>query len=142
NFVGGVWFGNDDYTSTNRMTGGSLPAMTWHTIMEYAHQGIELRQLPGVAVPAHVQQVAARSSKSDNKAAAPRRPTLLSKRGAEALVHVERLLDDANRSMTPLRPAVSNDRKRQIGLSDATAVPETGDALAAALEGHAFGSSN
>ena len=29
NYVGGVWFGNDDYSSTNRMTGGSLPAMTW-----------------------------------------------------------------------------------------------------------------
>ena len=25
NYVGGVWFGNDDYAPTNRMTGGSLP---------------------------------------------------------------------------------------------------------------------
>ena len=33
------------------MTGGSLPAMTWHNIMAYAHQGIEIRQLPGVAIP-------------------------------------------------------------------------------------------
>ena len=38
NFVCGVWFGNDDYRSTNRMTGGSLPAMTWHDIMAYAHR--------------------------------------------------------------------------------------------------------
>src|SRR5262249_43075503 len=30
NYIAGVWFGNDDYTSTNRMTGGSLPAQTWH----------------------------------------------------------------------------------------------------------------
>ena len=51
NFVCGVWFGNDDYQVTNRMTGGSLPAMTWHNIMAYAHQGVELKQLPGVAVP-------------------------------------------------------------------------------------------
>ncbi len=29
NLVAGVWVGNDDYSSTNRMTGGSLPAMTW-----------------------------------------------------------------------------------------------------------------
>src|SRR5450756_825044 len=34
NFVCGVWFGNDDYQSTNRMTGGALPAMTWHNIMD------------------------------------------------------------------------------------------------------------
>ena len=47
NFVCGVWFGNDDYQVTNRMTGGSLPAMTWHKIMAYAHQGIEIKQLPG-----------------------------------------------------------------------------------------------
>ena len=30
------------------MTGGSLPAMTWHEIMAYAHQGIELKALPGI----------------------------------------------------------------------------------------------
>ena len=47
NFVCGVWFGNDDYSSTNRMTGGSLPAMTWHAIMAYAHQGIEIKAAPG-----------------------------------------------------------------------------------------------
>ena len=49
NLVGGVWIGNDDYAPTNRMTGGSLPAMTWHAIMAYAHQGIELKTIPGVA---------------------------------------------------------------------------------------------
>ncbi|MBS0536907.1 MAG: PBP1A family penicillin-binding protein [Proteobacteria bacterium] len=142
NFVCGVWYGNDDYTSTNRMTGGALPAMTWHTIMEYAHQGIELKQLPGVAVPERAREVAARSSKPDDKAA-PRRPTLLSKRGAEALVRVEKLLDDANRAMAPLRPTVLNEAKKQAALpGDASGMPENGDALAAALEGHAFGSSN
>ena len=49
NYVAGVWFGNDDYSPTNRMTGGSLPAMTWRQIMAYAHQGIELKAIPGVA---------------------------------------------------------------------------------------------
>jgi penicillin-binding protein 1A len=48
NFVGAVWFGNDDYTSTNRMTGGSLPAQTWREVMEFAHQGIEIKPIPGV----------------------------------------------------------------------------------------------
>ena len=33
NFVCGVWFGNDDYKAMNQMTGGSLPAQTWHDIM-------------------------------------------------------------------------------------------------------------
>lgn len=144
NFVCGVWFGNDDYTSTNRMTGGSLPAMTWHTIMEYAHQGIELRQLPGVAVPDRPQQVAARVTRSDDKTPAARRPTLLSKRGAEALVRVEKLLDEASRAMTPLRPTVANEAGKRADLNGAGTAPasDKGGALAAALENEALGGRN
>nr|WP_083656816.1 PBP1A family penicillin-binding protein [Mongoliimonas terrestris] len=50
-YVASVWFGNDDYTSTNDMTGGSLPAMTWKAIMTTAHQGLPFRAIPGVAAP-------------------------------------------------------------------------------------------
>ena len=50
NFIAGVWFGNDDYSSTNRMTGGSLPAMTWRAIMVAAHQGVEIKDIPGVTL--------------------------------------------------------------------------------------------
>jgi penicillin-binding protein 1A len=46
-----VWFGNDDYTSTNNMTGGSLPAMTFKRLMDYAEQGIEHRAIPGIENP-------------------------------------------------------------------------------------------
>ena len=49
NFVLGVWYGNDDYTPMQQMTGGSLPAQTWHDIMEFAHQGVELKHIPGLA---------------------------------------------------------------------------------------------
>jgi penicillin-binding protein 1A len=49
NLVGAVWFGNDDSSETANMTGGSLPAMTWKEIMAFAHQGIELKPMPGVA---------------------------------------------------------------------------------------------
>ncbi len=48
NYTAAVWFGNDDYTSSNNMTGGSLPAMTWKRLMDYAHQGVELRPIPGI----------------------------------------------------------------------------------------------
>lgn len=49
NLVGAVWFGNDDSSETNNMTGGSLPAMVWKEIMAFAHQGIEIKPIPGVA---------------------------------------------------------------------------------------------
>ena len=102
NFVCGVWFGNDDYQVTNRMTGGSLPAMTWHKIMAYAHQGIELKQLPGVPAPQVRQQPAVAEVKSkSNEPPPPPRPALLTKRGADVLVRVERLMDDANRALGP-----------------------------------------
>ena len=58
NFVGGVWFGNDDYTATNDMTGGSLPAMTWKEIMTFAHQGLPLKPIYGLPAPANGGAVA------------------------------------------------------------------------------------
>jgi penicillin-binding protein 1A len=99
NYVCGIWFGNDDYNPTNRMTGGSLPAMTWHEIMAYAHQGIEVKQLPGLPPPPrelHAPAVA------ENKGAAPDqalRPTLLTKRGADILQRLEHLMDNASRAL-------------------------------------------
>ncbi len=103
NYVCGVWFGNDDYTSTNRMTGGSLPAMTWHSIMKYAHDGIELKQLPGVTIPPRQQQpvVAEAKPKAGESAALPR-PTTLTRKGADVLVRVEKLMDEASRAMGPV----------------------------------------
>jgi penicillin-binding protein 1A len=95
NFVCGVWFGNDDYSPLNRMTGGSLPAMTWHDIMEYAHQGVELKNLPGLpANPAPTAPVVASANKGD----APR-PAMLTFKGARVLVDLEHMMEDASRAM-------------------------------------------
>src|SRR5215468_6210488 len=103
NMVCGVWFGNDDYTPMHQMTGGSLPAMTWHEIMAYAHQGIELKTIPGLGTqgPASPRQAAAEAKKQET---APdptpsRGASVLTKRGADALVRVERLMDDATRAL-------------------------------------------
>ncbi len=51
NLVGSVWFGNDDNTSMENMTGGTLPAMTWREIMIFAHQGLDPKPPFGVAPP-------------------------------------------------------------------------------------------
>jgi len=46
--VTGVWFGNDDYSSMNRVTGGSLPAQTWREFMLQAQSGYSPGTIPGV----------------------------------------------------------------------------------------------
>ncbi|MGH6790796.1 MAG: transglycosylase domain-containing protein, partial [Pseudolabrys sp.] len=130
NFVCGVWMGNDDYTSTNRMTGGALPAMTWHSIMEYAHQGIELKPLPGIPVPPPRQQLVAEAKAKGGETPLPR-PTMLSKRGADVLVRVEQMMDDATRALGPL-PTISSAGEKQAATQRQT------DALASSLEGKDF----
>jgi len=51
NLVAAVWYGNDDYSSTEKMTGGTLPAMTWHDMMSFAHQNFEIKPIPGLEQP-------------------------------------------------------------------------------------------
>jgi len=100
NMICGIWFGNDDYTTMHQMTGGSLPAMTWHEIMAYAHQGIELKPIPGLGpqAPSVGRPVVAEGKKDGDTP--PSRPTsVLTKRGADALVRLERLMDDATRAL-------------------------------------------
>ena len=79
------------------MTGGSLPAMTWHQIMAYAHQGIETKNLPGLPAPAAPKpaDVVAEAKPADT----PVRPPILTRRGADALQHIERLMDNAARQL-------------------------------------------
>ncbi len=99
NFVCGVWYGNDDYSPLNKMTGGSLPAQTWHDIMAYAHQGIELKNIPGLA--ANSATVGPILEGNKNEAL---RPIMLTNKGLQALLRVERLMDDASHALAPLPP--------------------------------------
>ncbi|MDB5644250.1 MAG: penicillin-binding protein family, partial [Hyphomicrobiales bacterium] len=103
NYVCTVWFGNDDSTSMNNMTGGSLPARTWHEIMAYAHQGIELKNPYGVAGPTP----AVASAQAPASTASPfERPTTLSRRSLDVLMSIEDLFDAAQRAIAP-RPGTS-----------------------------------
>ncbi|WP_027531105.1 transglycosylase domain-containing protein [Bradyrhizobium sp. WSM3983] len=120
NFTCAVWYGNDDYSPTNRMTGGSLPAQTWHDIMVVAHQGVEVREIPGIGMGQKLppERIANAQANAAPKVleTKPGPPPVLTKRGADVLVRVEKLLDDAARtanksaaddSATPAKPASS-----------------------------------
>jgi penicillin-binding protein 1A len=130
NFVGGVWFGNDDYSPTNRMTGGSLPAMTWHEIMTYAHQGVEIKPLPGLG-PSTAPKEPVVAETTPTEAAAPR-PVQLTRRAADVLVRVEHLMENAARALATVPPAptprgAAADRDGTVASASDRAAPVRGD---------------
>lgn len=57
-YVTGVWFGNDSYSPTGRVTGGNLPAMTWQKYMDKAHANYDIPTIPGLEP--HPVQIEAR----------------------------------------------------------------------------------
>jgi penicillin-binding protein 1A len=139
NFTCAVWFGNDDYSPTNRMTGGSLPAQTWHNIMNVAHQGIEVKELTGVGMGVKLPQPAVPQTVAAGAPAGPKileikpgPPPVLTKRGADILVQVEKALDDAAKAADktaadppkPARPVSST----SLPLPDSFASATTGEA--------------
>lgn len=74
NLVGSVWFGNDENTSMGNMTGGTLPAMSWHDIMVFAHQGLDPKPPFGVPAPPPASAAAvAAAAKAQAGAASPPR---------------------------------------------------------------------
>jgi penicillin-binding protein 1A len=97
NYVGGVWVGNDDYRPTQRMTGGSLPAMIWQKAMAYAHQGVEPLPVPGLkgTPPTGGAPVVA------NQGLPERRPTTLNTRSVDRLLRIEKMLREAAPVQTP-----------------------------------------
>ena len=51
NLAAAVWLGNDNYESTENLTGGILPAATWQKFMRVAMAGEEVKPLPGLPPP-------------------------------------------------------------------------------------------
>jgi penicillin-binding protein 1A len=121
------------------MTGGSLPAQTWHDIMVAAHQGVEIKELVGVGMgerlpqPAVPATVAAFGSAPKAPEIKPGPPPVLTKRGADILVQVEKLLDDAAKT-AERTTATEPPRPGRPTSSSALAFP---DSFAAANPGDA-----
>jgi len=59
-YVAGVWVGKDNGRPMKKVTGGSLPAEIWKTLMRRAHRGVEPAKLPGLEGNSTVQHLAER----------------------------------------------------------------------------------
>lgn len=115
NYSTAVWFGNDNYSPTGRVTGGSLPAMTWKTYMEYAHTGIELLPMPGVEFDASASGQIASSAKPGEAKPQGNRPRLLSKQSADVIRDIETLLRDATALPQPSADQAAIDARADNG---------------------------
>ncbi|MGH6876507.1 MAG: penicillin-binding transpeptidase domain-containing protein, partial [Rhizomicrobium sp.] len=68
-YVAGVWVGNDNYSPMRNVTGGTLPAAIWKTVMTAAEQGLPVKPLDKAAPPPPEDNAAAETaSTSDDDA--------------------------------------------------------------------------
>ncbi|KKC39941.1 penicillin-binding protein [Devosia epidermidihirudinis] len=108
NYVASVWFGNDDYHSTNNLTGGTLPAIAWQKFMAYAHTNIDILPVFGVDfVPA--KTVVAEVDPAAEAEPIPERPPNLTPEAARKLVVLADLFEASLRSNTPLSDQANAD---------------------------------
>jgi penicillin-binding protein 1A len=126
NMVAAVWLGNDDYSPTNNMTGGSLPAMVWHEVMSYAHQGLEIKPIHGLTPlePAPGVAPVAQNRPTGFEILSPTRPSILSKRGTEILGAI----DDQFRAVQTRR---AGDPQQRVDTGAVTVLTPAGASLAA-----------
>jgi penicillin-binding protein 1A len=99
NLVASVWFGNDDHSTMNNMTGGTLPAMTWQEVMTVAHQNLEIRPIPGLEPEgARVASTSGRSPTEQQALSQSYLAGTLSRRSYEVLGGIGVLFKSADRS--------------------------------------------
>ncbi len=97
NYVAAVWFGNDDNSPMDKVTGGTLPASTWHDIMEFAQAGIEPRPPYGLGPTGQAVALAAAVPLAGGTQPAGNNRSTLSPRAATALGAIAALVADAGR---------------------------------------------
>jgi len=122
NLVGSVWFGNDDNSPTNGMTGGTLPAQSWHDIMVYAHQGLDPKPPYGVAPapPAPAAAAAAAAAASDSEP----REVALPTRSTQAILDIGELASRARQTLSLGAPeARSAQASADAGLREGAMAP-------------------
>ncbi len=92
NIVGSVWFGNDDGAPMGNLTGGVLPAQSWHDIMVYALRNLESKPPFGVAAPPASAAVAEAAKQAVAAAGPSARTASLSPTTGRALLEIVNFL--------------------------------------------------
>jgi penicillin-binding protein 1A len=107
-----IWFGNDDFTGTRNMTGGSLPAMTFNEVMKVAQAGVEPKPIPGIAPRGGGASVPVAANPADGSGD-PGQSGRLPRRAAVVLDEIHTLMmraSGATAGVTPERRADASGR--------------------------------
>jgi penicillin-binding protein 1A len=97
--------------------------MTWHTVMAYAHQGVELRNLPGLPP----NSVSVGPQVAEAREDVPR-PAMLSSRSVKVLSRIEQLLDEAARDPAPAAPRAQQQSNAESPAAHTAAAAQGRDA--------------
>ena len=118
NYSAAVWFGNDSYKPTKKMTGGSLPAMTFGRFMTYAHDEIAIRDIPFVEPEKGERPKAPAPEEGEEAIAQTVRQQPLPLDTAKVLRDIEKQLREAPplspAAVTAALPAASDDRTTRV----------------------------
>jgi penicillin-binding protein 1A len=123
NLVASVWFGNDDFSETSNMTGGTLPAMAWQEIMAYAHTNLELKAMPGVPPMDQTSPGGAAVAQAPGggfQVVNPDRPSVFSRRSSDVLTGIDDQFRATQARRTPDAPRAA------LGSGVIVVVPATG----------------
>ena len=82
-YVTGIWVGNDNFTSMNKVTGGLIPARIWKDYMVAASTNFNIPAIPGV--PLHPKQVEEMQRIAEIKKEDPTLGTVTSQGGARRM---------------------------------------------------------
>ncbi len=124
NYVAAVWFGNDNFLPTRRLTGGNLPAKTWKKLMTFAHQNIDIKPIPLL----ENQKVASKRK--------PRKAGKINPDSAEApVLGIRRkpLPDATNSALLEIEKALRSARK--LTLADVVAKADFDNSAASGTQG-------
>jgi penicillin-binding protein 1A len=117
NLVGSVWFGNDDNSSMMNLTGGVLPAETWHDIMVYAHQGLDIKPPYGVAPLGKGEEIAKAGETSQGGIVEIKSPRQqgLSPRATQIITDIGEMARDDRAHSASLEPEILNAKSASNG---------------------------
>ena len=129
NFAAAVWMGNDNYQSTRRLTGGSLPATIWNRVMTVAHDGVDLKPIPYLDTSGEEEALVA-DAEAQSEEAPLVAATALSAATTEQLIRLESMFLEA----LPPAPTAANEPEpgtATVGLASVID-PDDGDAASQA----------